>query len=78
MTSRDPLAWRSELEPAERRNLVSELAGALLGYWHSDPDDTVLDRVAEVIGEWQALAATPDRIRPGDIITLRNFEGGAS
>lgn len=77
MSFRDELAWRSELEPAERTHLVGELASALLGYWHSDPSDTVLDRVAEVVSEWRELAATPDRLRPSDVITLRDFDGGA-
>lgn len=72
----DPMAWRSALEPAERENLAGELSTALLGYWHHDPTDTVLDAAARVLAEWQELAATEDRIRPGDIIRLADFEGG--
>lgn len=74
MTFRDPMAWRSELESAERANLVSELSCALLGYWQGDQDDAVLDRVAGVLGEWQELAATPDRIRPSDIVIAADCE----
>lgn len=74
--SRDPMAWRAELEPAERKELASELACALLGYWHDDPTDKVLDRAAAVLTEWQDLAAIPDRIRPSDTVTLADFEGG--
>lgn len=74
--SRDPMAWRAELDPAERKELVSELSGALLGYWQGDPTDEVLASVAEVLAEWQELAAVPDRIRPGDTVSLSDFEGG--
>ncbi|MBX7464884.1 hypothetical protein K1Y80_02155 [Streptomyces sp. MAG02] len=77
MTVRDPLAWRCDLEPAERANLVSELGSALLGYWQGDSSDTVLDQVAELVAEWQKLAATPNRLRPSDVVSLRDFEGGA-
>lgn len=73
MTADDPMAWRSELEPAERTNLTSELSCALLGYWHNDPADDVLNRVATVLAEWQQLAATPDRLRPSDTVTLADF-----
>lgn len=75
--SSDPMAWRAELDPAERKELTSELASALLGYWHGDPTDEVLASVAELLAEWQNLAATPDRIRPSDTVTLADFEGGA-
>jgi len=74
--SRDPMAWRAELDPAERKELASELACALLEYWHDDPTDEVLASAAEVLTEWQNLAATPDRLRPSDIVTLADFEGG--
>jgi len=74
--SRDPMAWRAELDPAERKELASELACALLGYWHDDPTDEVLASAAAVLAEWQELAAVPDRIRPGDTVSLSNFEGG--
>lgn len=78
MSARDPLAWRAELEPAECREMASELSCALLGYWHNDPTDVLLERVARVLAEWQELAATPDRIRPGHVVTLADFEGGVS
>lgn len=74
----DPMAWRSDLEPAERKDLAGELSCALLGYWHNDPTDTVLNAVAKVLAEWQELAATEDRIRPGDIVRATDFQGGAS
>jgi hypothetical protein len=77
MSIRDLMSWRSALEPAERENLASELACALLGYWHQDPTDDVLNRVASVLAEWQDVAAIADRIRPGDVVTLSDFEGGA-
>lgn len=78
MSARAPMAWRAELDPAERKELTSELSCALLGYWHGDPTDDVLARVAEVLTEWQELAAVPDRIRPGDTVSLRDFEGGGT
>lgn len=72
----DPMAWRTELEPAERKELASELSCALLGYWHDDPTDDLLNRVAGVLAEWQDLAATPERLRPTDVVTLADFQGG--
>ena len=74
----DPMNWRADLEPAERKELVSELSCALLGYWHGDPTDDVLNRVANVLAEWHDLSALPGRIRPSDVITLADFEGGAA
>ncbi|MFD9070594.1 hypothetical protein [Streptomyces lasiicapitis] len=77
--SRDAIGWRFRLEPRERQILVDELASELVDSFRGAPADVVLDRVSRVLAEYEELSAVPDRIRPGDVITLRDFgTGGAA
>lgn len=71
------LPWLTALEAAERRVLESELASAALSHYQpdSEDDDTLAD-ILRVLDEWEARAADPDRLRPSDIVALRDTEGG--
>ncbi|GGV46247.1 hypothetical protein [Streptomyces spectabilis] len=73
---RDAIGWRARLESAERAALVDELGAVVLDLYRGVPADAVLDGVSRVLTEYGELAAVPDRIRPDDVISLRDFEGG--
>ncbi|WP_282790832.1 hypothetical protein [Streptomyces sp. CC224B] len=73
---RDAIGWRARLDPAERKVLVEELGGVVLDLYRGAPADEVLDGVSRVLTEWGEMSAVPDRIRPGDVVTLRDVEGG--
>lgn len=70
-----PLSWLDDLEPDERETVASELADAMLGYWWDKPIDEVLSDFATVIAEWQQISQVTDRLRPSDVITLKDIEG---
>ncbi|WP_282792959.1 hypothetical protein [Streptomyces sp. CC224B] len=82
----DAIGWRTRLDPAEREQLVHELSRALRGHQHeepaderhAEPADEVLDRLSQVLTEYGEISAIPDRIRPGDHVTVQDFDGGGA